>query len=164
MSRLVIRAIAGLLLVWPPLHMVITSTQGFCPWRLGGYGMYSVPHPGRFRIVRAFVRFTGDGSGCPSMPAAGVGALPPHPVEVYLVDPSGRLARLESPSVLELDQRLLRDFPRAPLARAFGRELRRVLAECQVSAEPGIVVSVDEQRLDMKSLTLHAERHTLAAE
>ena len=164
MSRLLIRAITALLLTWPPLHMAITVTHGFCAWRLGGYGMYSVPHPSRFRIVRALVRVADDGSQCPVTPAAGIGTLPPHPLEVYLIGANGALARLESPSLVDLDERLLRDFPCALLARAFGRDLRRVLADCRVNAEPGIVIAVDEQRLDMKSLTLYTESHTLAAE
>lgn len=39
------RLVVGVLLVWPPIHMVASELVGFSPWRLFGWGMYAAPHP-----------------------------------------------------------------------------------------------------------------------
>src|SRR5690606_25847571 len=32
------------LLLWPPVHMGLSHTLGFSPWRFGGWGMYAAPN------------------------------------------------------------------------------------------------------------------------
>ncbi|MFT3765951.1 MAG: hypothetical protein QM820_10605 [Minicystis sp.] len=162
MNRLFMRALTALLLAWPPVHMALTEAHGISPWRLGGYGMYSVPHPAGFRIVRAFVR--AKGGSCPESPVAGIGTAPPDPVEIYLTRPNGKLFRLERSRALERDSRFVRDFPRAPLARPFVSAVRRRLEDCGVTAEPGIIITVDEQRLDVKRRALHVESRLVFTE
>lgn len=38
-------AFAALVLVWPPVHMVLTLTTELNSWKLGGWGMYATVHP-----------------------------------------------------------------------------------------------------------------------
>jgi hypothetical protein len=39
------RCYLALLLLWPPLHLVLSSAGYFSAWRFGGWGMYATPYP-----------------------------------------------------------------------------------------------------------------------
>jgi hypothetical protein len=38
--------------LWPPLHMIASVALDFSPWKFGGWGMYSTPHPDASRTLR----------------------------------------------------------------------------------------------------------------
>jgi hypothetical protein len=52
-------ALLGIMLAWPPLHMVLARQLRFSSWRFGGWGMYATPDP---RAVVDFV-FLSDHGG-----------------------------------------------------------------------------------------------------
>lgn len=43
-----------LTLLWPLIHLYLTTHNSFSPWRYGGWGMYSIPHTDLFSSLRIF--------------------------------------------------------------------------------------------------------------
>jgi hypothetical protein len=45
LRKIGLAAVLTFVLLWPPVHMMISRPLGFSPWKLAGWGMYSTPHP-----------------------------------------------------------------------------------------------------------------------
>jgi hypothetical protein len=58
-SRVITLFVIGWIWLWPPLHMIAARTLDFSPWKFGGWGMYSTPHPELSRSLRVLAERRG---------------------------------------------------------------------------------------------------------
>ncbi len=57
-TRRACEAVLALFVVWPPAHLALVHATDLWPWKMGGFGMYSVP--GRWGVLRVEVRYPGE--------------------------------------------------------------------------------------------------------